>query len=269
MNCYCDARLFVRSVRSGGDGRPAAVLPRAARSPPACTTSTSGTRSRCPGSPTSGRCWNQRRDIRRFGGHAARRNGFGAAQRRAGPRPAAASDAVSRELRRSALRERPSLHVGAVPAEVRRPSSRPGSALWPTSGSTSCCRAARFDLTQEYGGIVAASVVCELVGLPVDLAPEVLATVNAGSLAQPGSGVEVANARPGYLEYLIPARASARRADGLPARLRLRPSSTASSDTGCPTARRSPTSRPRRRCSASSSAERKRCRRSSRTDCGS
>jgi cytochrome P450 len=61
-----------------------------------------------------------------------------------------------------------------------------------------------FDLTQEYGGIVAASVVCELVGLPVDLAPDVLATVNAGSLAQPGSGVEVANARPGYLEYLIP-----------------------------------------------------------------
>jgi cytochrome P450 len=61
-----------------------------------------------------------------------------------------------------------------------------------------------FDLTQEYGGIVAASVVCELLGLPVDLAPEVLATVNAGSLAEPGSGVEVANARPGYLEYLVP-----------------------------------------------------------------
>ncbi|MCX2929179.1 cytochrome P450 [Mycobacterium sp. CVI_P3] len=61
-----------------------------------------------------------------------------------------------------------------------------------------------FDLTQEYGGIVAASVVCELVGLPADLAPDVLATVNAGSLAEPGRGVEVANARPGYLEYLIP-----------------------------------------------------------------
>jgi cytochrome P450 len=61
-----------------------------------------------------------------------------------------------------------------------------------------------FDLTQDYGGIVAASVVCELVGLPTDLAADVLATVNAGSLAQPGSGVEVANARPGYLEYLIP-----------------------------------------------------------------
>ena len=61
-----------------------------------------------------------------------------------------------------------------------------------------------FDLTQDYGGIVAASVVCELLGLPVDLAADVLATVNAGSLAKPGSGVEVANARPGYLEYLVP-----------------------------------------------------------------
>ena len=61
-----------------------------------------------------------------------------------------------------------------------------------------------FDLTQEYGGVVAASIVCELVGLPTDLAAEVLATVNAGSLAEPGSGVEVANARPGYLDYLVP-----------------------------------------------------------------
>ncbi|MFY9919796.1 MAG: cytochrome P450 [Mycobacterium sp.] len=73
-----------------------------------------------------------------------------------------------------------------------------------------------FDLTQEYGGIVAASVVCELLGLPADLAPEVLATVNAGSLAEPGSGVEVGNARPGYLEYLVPivARRRAEGADG-------------------------------------------------------
>jgi cytochrome P450 len=73
-----------------------------------------------------------------------------------------------------------------------------------------------FDLTQDYAGIVAASVVCELVGLPVDLAPDVLATVNAGSLAKPGSGVEVANARPGYLEYLVPIvqRRRAESADG-------------------------------------------------------
>ncbi|MCV7154713.1 cytochrome P450 [Mycolicibacterium pyrenivorans] len=71
-----------------------------------------------------------------------------------------------------------------------------------------------FDLTQDYGGIVAASVVCELVGLPSDLAADVLATVNAGSLAQPGSGVEVANARPGYLEYLAPVVARRRAGDG-------------------------------------------------------
>ena len=74
----------------------------------------------------------------------------------------------------------------------------------------------RFDLTQEYGGMVAASVVCELLGLPVDLAADVLATVNAGSLAAPGDGVEVAKARPGYLEYLVPivARRRADRSDG-------------------------------------------------------
>ena len=61
-----------------------------------------------------------------------------------------------------------------------------------------------FDLTQDYGGIVAATVVCELVGLPADLASDVLASVNAGSLAKPGAGVEVGNARPGFLEYLVP-----------------------------------------------------------------
>ena len=62
-----------------------------------------------------------------------------------------------------------------------------------------------FDLTQEYGGIVAASVVCELLGIPVEFAPDVLAAVNAGSLAEPGSGVDTAEARPNYLEHLIPA----------------------------------------------------------------
>jgi cytochrome P450 len=73
-----------------------------------------------------------------------------------------------------------------------------------------------FDLTQDYGGVVAASMVCQLVGLPTDLAAEVLATVNAGSLAKPGDGVEVANARPGFLEYLTPivVRRRAEGADG-------------------------------------------------------
>ncbi|BBZ50044.1 cytochrome P450 [Mycobacterium heidelbergense] len=62
-----------------------------------------------------------------------------------------------------------------------------------------------FDLTQDYGGIVVASVVCELLGIPTDLAPQVLAAVNAGSLAEPGVGVDTAEARPNYLEFLVPA----------------------------------------------------------------
>lgn len=62
-----------------------------------------------------------------------------------------------------------------------------------------------FDLTQDYGGIVVASVVCELLGIPVEYASDVLAAVNAGSLAEPGSGVDTAAARPNYLEHLIPA----------------------------------------------------------------
>ena len=77
-----------------------------------------------------------------------------------------------------------------------------------------------FDLTQEYGGIVAASMVCGLLGLPDDLASQVLAAVNAGSLAEPGVGVDTAEARPNYLEFLTPVverrRAEKSRAPGLP-----------------------------------------------------
>lgn len=69
-----------------------------------------------------------------------------------------------------------------------------------------------FDLTQEYGGVVVATVVCELLGISTDLAPEVLAAVNAGSLAEPGVGVDTAEARPNYFEYLLPA-VRRRRAD--------------------------------------------------------
>lgn len=61
-----------------------------------------------------------------------------------------------------------------------------------------------FDLTQDYGGIVVASIVCELLGIATDLAPQVLAAVNAGSLAQPGEGVDTAEARPNYLQFLVP-----------------------------------------------------------------
>jgi cytochrome P450 len=69
-----------------------------------------------------------------------------------------------------------------------------------------------FDLTQDYGGIVAASVVCELLGITTDLAPQVLAAVNAGSLAEPGVGVDTAEARANYLEFLVPV-VERRRAD--------------------------------------------------------
>ncbi|ORX06572.1 cytochrome [Mycobacterium triplex] len=69
-----------------------------------------------------------------------------------------------------------------------------------------------FDLTQDYGGIVAASMVCDLLGLSTELAPQVLAAVNAGSLTEPGAGVDTAQARPNYLEHLIPV-VKRRRAD--------------------------------------------------------
>ncbi|MDT5138329.1 MAG: hypothetical protein QOD58_2591 [Mycobacterium sp.] len=61
-----------------------------------------------------------------------------------------------------------------------------------------------FDLTQDYGGVVAASMVCDLLGISTDLASQVLAAVNAGSLAAPGEGVDTAGARPNYLEFLVP-----------------------------------------------------------------
>ncbi|GLE53920.1 cytochrome P450 [Mycobacterium montefiorense] len=61
-----------------------------------------------------------------------------------------------------------------------------------------------FDLTQDYGGIVAASMVCDLLGISTELAPQVRAAVNAGSLTAPGEGVDTAQSRPDYLEYLIP-----------------------------------------------------------------
>ena len=61
-----------------------------------------------------------------------------------------------------------------------------------------------FDLTQEYGGIVAASVVCELSVCPSIWRRTCWPPSTRAAWPQPGSGVEVANARPGYLEYLIP-----------------------------------------------------------------
>ena len=95
------------------------------------------------------------------GGHAARRYGSGAAQRWAGARSAAAPVAVPRQLRLPDLRRCPTLHVGSVPAEpvskladrIRVLANERLDELLPRGA---------FDLTQDYGGIVAASIVCEL-----------------------------------------------------------------------------------------------------------
>lgn len=46
----------------------------------------------------------------------------------------------------------------------------------------------RFDLTQDYGGIVAASAVCHLLDMPLSLAPQVLDLVNQCSLTDPEQG---------------------------------------------------------------------------------
>lgn len=46
----------------------------------------------------------------------------------------------------------------------------------------------RFDLTQEYGGIVSASVICHLLGMPLGRAREILELVNQLSRTDEGSG---------------------------------------------------------------------------------
>ena len=139
---YRDAGILLRSVRSGGDGRPAAVLPGAARRASGVLRREVGHLRAVPVRRHLAGAGDQRRNVRRIGGDAARRNGSGRAQRRAGAGPAAASHAVSRQLRRPDLRR---ASVGAPRASSGRdpsPSSPNGSAPWPTNGSTNCCRAA-------------------------------------------------------------------------------------------------------------------------------
>ena len=61
-----------------------------------------------------------------------------------------------------------------------------------------------FDLTQDYGGIVAASIVCELLGLPTDLAPTCWPPSTPAASPSPATASTPPQARPGYLDYLIP-----------------------------------------------------------------
>ena len=75
----------------------------------------------------------------------------------------------------------------------------------------------RFDLTQDYGGIVSASVICRLHDMPLDQAADVLKLVNELSLTSPdagGSDIMVTIGR--CLELMLPhiARRRALGADG-------------------------------------------------------
>jgi cytochrome P450 len=74
-----------------------------------------------------------------------------------------------------------------------------------------------FDLTQEYGGIVAASIICHLLGMPLESAPQALDLVNALSLTDPekgGNDVAVTIGR--SVELMVPyiAKRRAAGADG-------------------------------------------------------
>jgi cytochrome P450 len=61
-----------------------------------------------------------------------------------------------------------------------------------------------FDLTIDYGGVVSASVVCDLMDLPMLDAEAVLTTVNGASLAKKGVGVSTASAHGDYFSHLLP-----------------------------------------------------------------
>lgn len=77
--------------------------------------------------------------------------------------------------------------------------------------------AKRFDLTQDYGGIVAASVVCHLLDMPLSRAPEVLGLVNSLSQTDPDKGgTDVATTVARCVEILVEyvARRRAAGADG-------------------------------------------------------
>jgi cytochrome P450 len=69
----------------------------------------------------------------------------------------------------------------------------------------------RFDLTQEYGGIVSASTICHLFRLPLDMAKDVLDSVNASSRTDEEGGFDMA--APRRLVSLIVPQVAQRRAE--------------------------------------------------------
>lgn len=75
----------------------------------------------------------------------------------------------------------------------------------------------RFDLVQDFAGIVAASVMCSMFRIPTSCAPEILATVNSATRTDsPGGGVDFAvltETIQGLIEPVV-ARRRAEGADG-------------------------------------------------------
>ena len=90
MNAPVTSGLLLRSVRPGGDGRPTAVLPGAARRAPGVLPRQVGHLRAVAVRRHLACAGDQRRNVRRVRGDAARRDRAGATQRRPGRRSAAA-----------------------------------------------------------------------------------------------------------------------------------------------------------------------------------
>ena len=179
--------------------------------------------------------------------------------------PAVAPDAVSRELRRADLRGCAQVHSRQFRPKSVQPAGRPD----PRAGQRTARRAAAARARSTSPRTTAASSpprwsanysACQSNSRPMCWPPSTPAAWPNRAAASKSR-----NARPGYLEYLIPAvrRRRAEAADGNIADRRR--------TARLPTARRIRAlddSRSPPRCSACSSAEPRPCRRSSRTGCG-
>jgi cytochrome P450 len=115
--------------------------------------------------------------------------------------------------------------------------------------------AGRFDLTQDYGGIVAALDRVRVVGLPFELAPMCSPPSTRAVERNPVAGSRWPTPGPAIWSTSPPS-SNADGRGGTPNRCR---SSTACWPIGCRTDRRCPTSKRRSRCSRSSSAAPRRC----------
>ena len=162
--------VLVQSVRRCGDGRPAALLPNAARPPSGVLRRGARHLRAVAVRRRLGCARDQRRHVRRVGGNPARGDRVGAAATTARspirrctpcrftPTSTPRSTTTSGDAPQGQFRPK---SVAAAGGRIRELANQRLDELLPRG---------TFDLTQDYGGIVAASVVCELVGLPVDLA---------------------------------------------------------------------------------------------------